>query len=545
MNKRYQSSQPLSNKQQSNIQMGRRISSVLLIVAFFFSTAQLLLAQAPPKQNQSGSAAARTSVVQPRTTVGPIYPEAPKLTREQLKRQEEELREVNRLPKLPGESINAGPLNIPTNVILEKHPPLSSAANAQPEAANDFIYKAIHDLTASEASSSRSVVDEPSIANIGSTLFYSGNWYAARSSDGGQSFTYVSPYNTFPSINNGFCCDQVVHYAPNQNMVLWALQYVKDSTSGTLRVARAVGDNAVINNVWTYYDFNPQSFGFATNNWLDFPNLTVSDNFLYLTSNVYTTANNTFTGCVVWRIALSDLAAGGSIGFSYFTRTDVNSPRCSDGAHTTMYWGTLTSTTQVRIHRWDDASGTIFWDNVTINSFAYLNRDGVATSPDGTNWAARADSRILGSWVAGGVIGLMWGAKQGGSFPYPSTVVGRFNESNRALITQTQIWNSQYAWLYPTASVNSAGNIAGLITAGGGPIYPTTNIFISDDIQNGFAPLALYGATGSDVGPSSNGGGDYQSVRRHKHSPNTWVASTHYLSGSDSNVVPALSLVRT
>ena len=38
-------------------------------------------------------------------------------------------------------------------------------------------------------------------------------------------------------------------------------------------------------NTWTYYDFNPQLFGFASGNWMDFPNLTVSTNFLYATSN--------------------------------------------------------------------------------------------------------------------------------------------------------------------------------------------------------------------------------------------------------------------
>ena len=129
---------------------------------------------------------------------------------------------------------------------------------------------------------------------MGDTIFFSANWYAARSTNGGQTFTYVNPYTTFPSINGGFCCDQIVHYAPAQDMMLWALQYVKDTTSGTLRIARAVGSAAVASNSWIYWNFNPQMFGFASGNWMDFPNLTVGTTYLYLTSNVYTTASNTF-----------------------------------------------------------------------------------------------------------------------------------------------------------------------------------------------------------------------------------------------------------
>lgn len=470
--------------------------------------------------------------------MGPIHSQVPKLTPEQLKAQEEELNEVNRLPQLPGEPRNAPPVDPPTKANLDKRWLMDSSRKLGPEAANDFTYGIVHDLTPTEASGNRSVIDEPSVANVGNTVFYSGNWYAARSSDGGQSFTYVSPYDTFPSINKGFCCDQIVNYAPNQNMVLWAVQYLKDSTSGTLRIARAIGETAVANNTWTYYDFNPRSFGFATNNWLDFPNMTVSDNYLYVTSNVYSTTNDSFTGSVIWRLSLSALAAGGSLNFSHFTSTNIPSLRCTEGARATMYWGSLLSTTQVRIHRWDDSGANVFWDDVNVNSFIFLNRDGVATSPDGTNWAARADSRILGAWVGGGVIGLMWAAKQGGSFPYPYTIVARFNESNRTLLSQNPIWSPQYAWLYPSASVNLAGHVAGLINFGGGSTYPSTQIFISDDVQNGFNPPALYSAAASNIGPSSNAWGDYHTIRRHKQSPNTWVASTHYVNNTGSNVVP-------
>ncbi|MET0623611.1 MAG: FG-GAP-like repeat-containing protein, partial [Pyrinomonadaceae bacterium] len=209
-------------------------------------------------------------------------------------------------------------------------------------------------------------------------------------------------------------------------------------------------------------------------------------------------------------------------------------------AKTTMYWGSHLNTSQVRIHRWGDSDTQIAWNDVNINSYARLNRDGVATSPDGTNWAARADSRMTGAWVANGIIGLMWPAKQGGQFPYPYTIIARFNESSRALVSQNELWSSQTAWLFPTASVNSAGNLAGMVMFGGGAFYPGTNIWISDDVQSGFNPLTLYGATESTSGPSRNQWGDYHTVHPHKDSPNTWVGATYYIQngGENSNAVP-------
>jgi hypothetical protein len=49
----------------------------------------------------------------------------------------------------------------------------------------------------------------------GNVVFYTGNWYAALSSDGGNTFQYVDPFTAFPDPPNmGFCCDQVVQYIP-------------------------------------------------------------------------------------------------------------------------------------------------------------------------------------------------------------------------------------------------------------------------------------------------------------------------------------------
>lgn len=467
----------------------------------------------------------------------------PRLTAEQIA--ERESLEMESVPVKQGEPARAGPISLP---LYASTTPLTKAQGEQPAAANDMTYFASHNFTSSEVSTTqRSTIQEPSVVNLDSSVFFTGNWYAAKSTNSASSFTYISPYTFFPSVNGGFCCDQVTAYAPSQDMAIWGLQYIKDSTSGTLRIARTIGSAGVANDNWVYYDFNPQMVGFASGNYFDFPSLTVGSSYLYVTSNVYRTSDDGFSGAVVMRLPLSNLAAGTGFNFNYFSSTSLGSFKCTEGATTTMYFAAFNSTTQMRIHRWDESSTTVFFDDVNMNAFTYLNRNGVATSPDGTNWAARADSRPSAAYVAGGIIGVMFMAKQDANFPYPYTIHARFNQSTRALVSQGQIWNANYAWMYASASPNSAGNVAGTLQIGGGLAangfpYPGTQIWIIDDIQPIVNNLVggFYFLSSSNAGPSNNAWGDFFTVRPHKAFPNSWVASSFSLSngGTGSNTIP-------
>ena len=69
-------------------------------------------------------------------------------------------------------------------------------------------------------------VGEPSVAISGQIVMYTGNWYAARSVDGGQTFDFINPFKSFPDPPNlSFCCDQVVHYLPSIDTFVWLMQY--------------------------------------------------------------------------------------------------------------------------------------------------------------------------------------------------------------------------------------------------------------------------------------------------------------------------------
>ncbi len=492
----------------------------------------------------SGQATAGSGVTAPHEARGPVTTEPDELTHAQIRARRKAMMEGKPRPFVPlAEGPKARPGIIsPSTAAPSEAFQMGGAQEDAPQAPNDMTFFRIHDMTAAEAPTfDRSPISEPSAISVGNAVFYTANWFAARSLDGGQTFTYVNPYTTFASVNGGFCCDQVTAYAPNQNMAIWGLQYVQNSTTGTFRIARTIGSAGIASNVWTYYDFNPQSFGYASGHWMDFPNMSVSANYLYAASNIYRTDNNMFAGNVIWRVPLTELAAGGPINWSYLTRTDIGTIRLVENSGTTMYWAAFVNSTQMRIHRWDDGPGSINWDNVSLNAFTSLSRDGVSFTADGRNWAARADGRPLGAYVSNGVIGVLWMAKQDANFPQPYTIHARFNQSTRALITQQQIWNQTFAWLYPNVTVNAAGNLGGVLAFGGGTgvqtsAYPHAAIWAVDDVSNTLPAGGVYTAMIGNAGPVGNAWGDYLTVRPHSQYRNTWVAAIYALNGG--TVVP-------
>ncbi len=438
----------------------------------------------------SGSVAGERGTAEAHAATGPILQSPPVMTAAEKAARDLQRQHVN----LPTPLVEGAPAQVPTAAASPSVPAPGEAGTAV--GPTDFLFQTTHDFR-SPGTPSASAVLAPGVGSAGSTLFYTTNWYAARSMNGGKTFTYVDPYTTFPPANQGFCCDQVVNYAAAQNMMLWTLMYGNDASGNTIRIARAVGSGAIAANSWTYYDFSAQQFGFAAGAWLDFPNITAGATYLYATANVFT-ASNTFSGSVMWRIPLTELATGGAAAYTYWARGSEGSLRCSEGAGSTIYCGTQLGNSTIRIFRVEDNSTVMSWDDVAVPAFAYLNQDGIALSADGTNWAASADSRILGAWVARGLIGMIFHAKQDADHPYPYTIGVRFREDTREFVDRTDIWNPEFAWLYPSVSVNAAGDVAGVLYWGGGSYYPSAAAWTSG-VESAGSGMRFVWGTGSDT----------------------------------------------
>jgi hypothetical protein len=484
-----------------------------------------------------GAAARAESAVSGRAVMGagkraPLMTQKkpPALTLEQQRLRDEAMKHSN----LPGPPLRVEPSarvsvpKVPATQGQRPSLPLQSSQHTTPGDAGTFTF--FRTSIQAPYSTGTSPTDEPHGGTAGSIVFTTGNWFASYSTDGGATFTFVNPYTNFPALDAGFCCDQTVIYDRTRDLMIWQLQYIYSPTTTRGSERTAFAANASSGLGWCYYDWNPGSFGLTSAAlWLDYPHVALSNGFVWYTANVYlrnADGSDSWQDTVIWRIPLDPVTTCSGFTFNYFVVNDHFNFTPTQGASTTMYWGSHNSTSSIRIYRWAENSGTIFWDDVTISTWP-RNLPYQCAGPDGLNWCGRGpnDGRIETGWVAGGVIGFMWNASQNSpSRPYPYIHVARFNESDRTKIDEPIIWNGSYAWQYPAIGVNDRGHIAGSAYWGGGSTYPTMVALIADDYSSGPPPWENYGVTTSFQG-GDNSWGDWYAARRHGTAGNTWITT--------------------
>lgn len=117
----------------------------------------------------------------------------------------------------------------------------------------------------------KSNVMESSVGTAGKYVFYTGNWFAARSQNGGKTWSYINPYSGF----SDFCCDQVAIYDPSRNIFIWLRMGGASLVSGNYenRFRLSISKDAFGSTLW-YYDFKPTNANPAwTNQWWDYPQM--------------------------------------------------------------------------------------------------------------------------------------------------------------------------------------------------------------------------------------------------------------------------------
>ena len=215
----------------------------------------------------------------------------PVLTPQQRQIQKEATNRPDDLGPRHPQGTQAGPLVKPASPSSPALSGANRAAGNGPLASTDFDYFRSQNTTPGNFQSG---VDEPSTANDGNAVLYTGNWYGALSTDSGHSFSYINPYTLGPTpglTNGGFCCDQVAIHAPANGITAWGLLYcpVTSCNSGDnlIRLAVARNKSDLETATFDYYDFSAQSFGFPEGDWLDYPHFGVNADYLMLTMNVF------------------------------------------------------------------------------------------------------------------------------------------------------------------------------------------------------------------------------------------------------------------
>src|SRR5206468_2211419 len=100
---------------------------------------------------------------------------------------------------------------------------------------------------------------------------------------------------------------------------------------------------------WRQWDFTSDTFGLGSS-WMDFPDLTYGDKFLYINTNVF--AGKTFQGKLFFELPLADLKAGNGFTFQY---AFINEPKLTFGSPTQNisdenYWAAHVDNSTMRIY---------------------------------------------------------------------------------------------------------------------------------------------------------------------------------------------------
>ncbi|MCZ7394654.1 MAG: hypothetical protein ABOK23_01145 [Candidatus Methanoperedens sp.] len=423
------------------------------------------------------------------------------------------------------EKAPVGPSGKETDIVNTKFAPLSSSPGT---------FTIFNNSALGASALSKSTVNEPSVANSGNYVFYTGNWYAARSVDGGSTFSYVNPFADMPT----FCCDQDVIYEQSRDIFIWYRQGIQNANGVNYFRLGISNDKGA---TWVFYNVYPTNINSTwTNQWWDYPQLALSNNYLYIASNIFDQTDS-FTRTITLRFPLDDLKNHASLSYNYISDNSHFTFAPAQGATSIMYWGTHHTNSVFRLYSWDESSTSANYYDRTITTWTTTTKgSAICPGPDGYNWCARTDSRVLSGWVANGTIGFFWNVKQGNGFPYPYIEAATFKESDKSYVGRPSIWSPNFAYQYGAAAPDSRGHLGISVFWGGGSYYPSHAVGIVDSYSGAPPPWELMTTNVGTNGPNNtassdpHGWGDYVRVRSYNPSGLLWIATGYTLQGGSS-----------
>jgi Transposase DDE domain group 1 len=344
------------------------------------------------------------------------------------------------------------------------------------------------------------------------------------------SFHPVDPSTVFPAGEIPLCCDQVVQYAPTIDRFIWVMQLWDVNNGSAYRIAvSSPADIAThAGTSWTYWDL-PASFLTSPFNisipTLDYPDLSIGNNYVYLSFNIFTANSPSEAvayGHEVARISLAQLQAGGSLQIAV---TDPADCTMCWGSHLTQdtldaaFWAGHKDTSDLRVFSMTEGDNSYSWQDVpnpTYNKTGYSSK-----TPDGRDWlawgfpgdAVIGSTRVLGPKVVTGNapppetydLWFAWTAGPINKLPQPYIALVEVDQ-NLNFVASGAIWGS-LAYSYPALATNLCTQEVGVsLVAGGNGYYQHHEVGFLDD-------GVLYATTvNSNVG--ADRWGDYVTIRQ-------------------------------
>ena len=386
-----------------------------------------------------------------------------------------------------------------------------------------------------------------SVSQNGKFAFFTGNWFAARSTDGGVNWSYLSAYSGFPD----FCCDQVTLYDASRGTLFWLRTGTPNEVTGVNSFRLGVSNDGGA----TFCNYETSPFNVNSNwknQWWDSPaHIQLGADYLYMAWNLRDTAGN-WMRSVMLRWPLNALNNCAVFSSNYFQTTSWFNVVPVQGADHVMYFASNYPTSspfnRLNIWRWFENATSLSAFTKTISPWNYTKRGEAVCGNAAGNWARRTDDRLLSGaryFVQGkdlaypgrAVLGWWWNVKQGGSFPRPYIEAAAFFEDTLAQVPGPQgrplVWSPTTCFLYPSAAANQRGDLGLVFHYGNGPaLRPAVGFAIADDFVNAPPAFTYYQVQLSNARPSDTTWGDYNTTRGFYPSQDTWVAGSHYIPGT-------------
>jgi hypothetical protein len=471
-------------------------------------------------------------------------------TAEQRSRLERAIKRTHLSGPVTGQTV---PLGVaPANGTSSEVAPAPAAQPIKPQAPNDPLRYRLVDFGGVIPAGFKSNIMESSVGTDGRFTFYTGNWFAARSINGGTTQTFVDPFADFPN----FCCDQVTLYEPSRDRIYWYRQGLFGGSSNIFRLGVS-SDGAAS---FCFYDFSPTSVDPSwTNQWFDYPHLQVSANNLYIATNVFDAGDN-FVRTLMLQLPLDSLSACAGFTFFYAWTSDWSTWVPVQGADYIMYFASNwpnsgTQNNRLGIWKWDEVDGSLSFVERTLSAWTFTSDNAVCGSATG-NWLGRTDQRVLTGTryrIQGSnlripgriIVGWWWNVAQGGVFPRPYVEAAAFYEDTLTQVSGAQgrpyIRGNTTCYGYPSAAANIRGDLGMVVNFGPDALSnnPGVAFAIADNVVVAPQPWSLTTVRNSNSRPPDPEWGDYNTVRVFQPEPHAWVAAAHYRPSSNPAVDPS------
>lgn len=510
----------------------------------------------PPIASNGGQPKSATRV--PRVTVGTaVFPPSPP-----PKDAEPNAEFTYRPPLGPPSYLFATP---PAQSVLDRSV-VASAADLAPDATPSVSF--VRNTT---AGSYGLIPPDPTAAGaaVNGFVMIAANTAVSYSKDFGNAFTVVKltqgsgffdpsdPSRTdfFPQDDGGLCGDQVLHYVPGRNLMIWLMQYwspnitvggLPQQGQNRLRIAYATPEAAAADflHAWSWFDISPATLGDNTvTDWMDFPDLAYSNGWLYISVShglwiPDLDPNGNPVGQRVYsdrrwfvRASLDDMAnLAPWINLVYYEPylLGVVAAHFAQSAPDAMYYAVQSDTSTLRVFKDPDSSPDIpkpkklkvtsFCANTGSNPCDYS-----APAPDGWDWNFAPKSVQGGAYVTPLQICLPPPCAEPTHFlyfgydgardadagrPFSYVRVTKVDADALNLVSETEIWNPDFAFATPALvwrSGSTKDEIAISLAFGGGGYFGDNAVgFVGDGVY--------YATTGSNATQIYRYG-DYFSVR--------------------------------